>query len=172
MREKLRSTGGLTMVETLCAVVILILLCLMINTGIELTVKNYYALTSESETELLLVSLCDALADKLRYTVVTKEEGGSLSWSIGDVTVDDGKVKVNGEPLLPDGAYGDEGRYLAEPGDSSSGKIISYDEATNCFQIDLKVTVKPTAPGYGVYGSSISQSAKVSVRCLNPLRTE
>ncbi len=170
MREKLRSTGGLTMVETLCAVVILILLCLMINTGIELTVKNYYALTSESETELLLVSLCDALADKLRYTVVTKEEGGSLSWSIGDVTVDDGKVKVNGEPLLPDGAYGDEGRYLAEPGDS--GTIITYDPDTNCFQIDLKVTVKPTAPGYGVYGSSISQSAKVSVRCLNPLRTE
>lgn len=72
MRKKLKDTGGLTMVEMLCTVVILILLILMMNTGMHMAVRNYYYLTSESETELLLSSLTDTLADKLRYAVVTK----------------------------------------------------------------------------------------------------
>ena len=73
MRKKLKDTSGLTMVEMLCAVLILILLVLMINTGIHMAIRNYYSLTSESETDLLLSSLTDSLADKLRYAVVTKE---------------------------------------------------------------------------------------------------
>ena len=74
MRKKLKDADGLTMIEMLCAVVILVLLVLMMNTGMHMAVRNYYSLTSESETELLLNSLTDTLADKLRYAVVTKTE--------------------------------------------------------------------------------------------------
>ena len=38
MRKKLKDSGGLTMVETLCAVVILVLLCLMLNSGLSMAV--------------------------------------------------------------------------------------------------------------------------------------
>ena len=73
VRKKLKDIGGLTMVEMLCAVIILVLLVLMMNTGMHMAVRNYYSLTSESETELLLSSLTDALADKLRYAVLMRE---------------------------------------------------------------------------------------------------
>ena len=99
MRKKLKDIGGLTMVEMLCAVVILILLVLMINTGIHMAIRNYYSLTSESETELLLSSLTDSLADKLRYAVVTKE---TVTAADGASPVDKYTLFMGGEKITLD----------------------------------------------------------------------
>lgn len=90
MRKKLRSAGGLTLVEMLCAVAILVLLCLMMNTGMQMAVKSYDRLTAESETKLLLGSLSDALIDKLRYAVVTDTD----TLSIGEVRLENGRIVV------------------------------------------------------------------------------
>ena len=69
MRKKLKSQRGLTLVETLCAVVILILLGLILNAGLQLSVRAYDDMTAETETELLLSTAADALADVLRFAV-------------------------------------------------------------------------------------------------------
>ena len=48
MRKKLRGEGGLTLVELLAAVVILILLGLLLNTGLQMAVRTYRAVTAQS----------------------------------------------------------------------------------------------------------------------------
>lgn len=161
MKKKLRSSGGLTLVEALCAVVVLILLSLLLNTGLQMAVKSYHDITAESEAQLLLSTLSDALGDKLRYTTVTVDESGAfVSASIGEVTVSGGKVLVGGNRLLPDGAYGN-GKYRVD--DADSAKDLGYDADGNCFTLDLKV--KETS-------GTISAEATLAVRCLNPPKKE
>lgn len=174
--RKIRDTGGLSMVEMLCVVVILVLLSLMMNSGMEMAIQNYHALTVESETELLLSSLTDALADRLRYAIVT-ENGASglapytLSFSeengmaidsgnaLTGVTLDgEGRLMLNGKLLLPDGAYGERG-YQVE---AVSGKpFVTYDPSANSFLISL--IVKDDRTG-------ILQETEQTVRCLSPRR--
>ena len=74
------SSRGLTLVETLCAVAILVLLGLLVNTGLNLAMRGYRELTAQSELELLGSTLTSALADELRYAreVETEAEGSVL----------------------------------------------------------------------------------------------
>lgn len=165
MRKKLKDSGGLTMVETLCAVVILVLLCLMLNSGLSMAVKAYYDITAESETQLLLSSLSDALTDKLRYCVVYTDEAGTYQGtSIGDVTAAGGRIVVKGpssgedKALLPEGAYG-KGRYKAEITEFTTG----ITGATPVFTI--KLNVKETS-------GNIGAETRLTIRCLNPVKEE
>lgn len=170
MRKKLRDSSGLTMVETLCAAAILVLLCLMMNTGIHMAVTNYRALTGEAEAQLLLSSLSDALADKLRYCVVTEKTDGSMENSIGVVTVADGTtpagvpagiVLVDGKRLLPEGAYGLEGRYQVTDASVTEPSYVAGVKPV----FTVKLEVKDTQ-------TSLSKEASLTVRCLNPVKKE
>ena len=67
MREKLNSCAGFSLVEMLCAVAVLMLLCVMLNSGLSAAMKTYFGLTAEAETQLLLNSLTNAIAGELRY---------------------------------------------------------------------------------------------------------
>ena len=67
MTRKWKDSRGLTLVETLCAVAILVLLGLLVNTGLNLAMRGYRELTAQSELELLGSTLTSALADELRY---------------------------------------------------------------------------------------------------------
>lgn len=168
MRKKLRDSSGLTLVETLCAVLILVLLCLMLNSGLSMAVKSYCDITAESETQLLLSSLADALADKLRYCVVTeKSESGTTNYtnSIGVVEANSTthRVTVDGKELLPEGAYGEANasgnrRYQAETLMTSD-----YSGPVPIFTVTL--TVKDTQ-------TNISKETARTVRCLNPVKKE
>lgn len=184
MRKKLKDTGGLTFVELLCAVCILVLLVLMMSTCLNMAVNSYRSITAESEAELLVSSLSDALADKLRYCVVTvKADGSYKETSIGaieedadgniDVTavgITGGKVTVDGKRLLPDGVYGENEAYIetyeVEQATDSGGNVlplVKYDPDTNCFNVTF--TVKAAAAG-------VSKTAEFTVRCLNPVKKE
>ena len=66
MRRKLRAEKGVTLVEMLACAVILVLLGLMLNTGIQVAARSYHAITAKAETQLLLSTITDALADDLR----------------------------------------------------------------------------------------------------------
>lgn len=182
MKKKLKDSSGLTMVEMLCAVAILVLLCLMMNTGLNMALRTYRGLTAEAETELLLSSLSDALADKLRYCVVTVDASDNYkSCSIGEIKapdgkLPDGKLKVTVKNpadgtekdlnLLPDGAYGNpdgfyKGNYQVTA-DPASLKD-AYDGNTNSFGLTL--TVKDVNLG-------ITKTMGLTVRCLNPVKKE
>ena len=52
MKKKLKSSAGFSLVEMLCAVAVLMLLCVMLNSGLSAAMKTYYDLTAEAETPL------------------------------------------------------------------------------------------------------------------------
>ena len=188
MRKKLKDSGGLTMIEMLCATVILVLLCLMTGTGIQMALKNYHTLTAESETQLLLSSLTDALSDKLRYCVVytDKTTGAYKRCSIGEIDASSGKLIIKEtdatgdpveKPLLPEGAYGEligaERKYkvTAEAG-SFTPDITAKDpadpESPRTATFKIKLIVEETT---GSISSKTPEEGLV-IRCLNPVRKE
>lgn len=168
MIRKLKNSGGVSVVEMLCAVLLLTLLCLMVNTGIQMAVKSYRDVTAESETQLLLNSLADALSDKLRFAVVTVKGSESVC-SIGEIKVDaNGMVVVEEKNadgtaptqkhFLPEGAYGN-GRYKAETAD------VACTVTGNVATFTVTLAVKEAA-------GTIGAETELTVRCLNPVKTE
>lgn len=170
MRRKLAGQKGLTLVELLAAVVILILLGLILNAGMQMAVNSYRVMIAQSETELLLSTLADTLADDLRYAEDVVASGGKLvsyfsdsygentTLEINDIVNDPNKGKVyansGGKKLrvLPDGAYGLNGRYEVDVME------IGYD-ADRVFTLKLSVKEKD---------GDIRAETELSVRCLNP----
>lgn len=156
MKRKLADDRGLTLVESLCTVVILILLGLMLNTGLNLAVKTYHDVTAGSETQLLLSTAVAALSDELRYARSVQVDGDRLksynSTSYGDnvtITYDTGQIFVGGMRLLPAGAYRN-GLYEVTQLD------IKY--TAPYFTVSLKVAEA---------GGTISAETTVTVRCLD-----
>lgn len=164
MREKLRDERGLTLVEMLCAAVILIILGLMVNTGLQMAVRSYQSAAAQSELQLLLSSLSNALADDLRYAreeIVTGAGGTLVSYSSDSYGTntslgigDNGQVMAGTESgakrVLPSAAYGNGAYEVKEMG-------ITY-ESEGFFHIELKV---------GQAEGAISAKTDFTVRCLN-----
>lgn len=162
MKRKLRSERGLTLVEMLCAVAVLMLLALMLNTGLQMAMGSYRDLTAQSEAQMLLSTLSDALADDLRYArnVVAdadkklikydSDSYGSVPHGAGDfLKIDSGQVLANGKRVLPSGAYGN-GAYKVQQMD------VSYD--SGFFKVELKVEQA---------NGTVSAETEFTVRCLN-----
>ncbi len=167
MRRKLAGHEGLTLVELLAAVVILILLGLILNAGLQMAMTSYRAMIAQSETELLLSTLADILADDLRYAEDVAAREGMLdsyfSDSYGEGTrlrLENGKVYADGGGnsglrVLPDGAYGLNGRYEVD------AMEIGY--ADRVFTLKLSVKEKD---------GDIHAETELAVRCLNPEKKE
>ncbi len=167
MRRKLAGHEGLTLVELLAAVVILILLGLILNAGLQMAMTSYRAMIAQSETELLLSTLADILADDLRYAEDVAAREGMLdsyfSNSYGEGTrlrLENGKVYADGGGnsglrVLPDGAYGLNGRYEVD------AMEIGY--ADRVFTLKLSVKEKD---------GDIHAETELAVRCLNPEKKE
>lgn len=176
MARKWKDSRGFTLVETLCAVAILVMLGLLINTGLHLAMRSYRDLTAQSELELLAASLSDALADELRYAQRMKTgEGNTLAhyhserynMENTDATTvlgpkkKDGQLYANEYRILPSGAYGN-GAYIIpeENSEGQPGFQITYQNGL--FTVDL--TVKQAE-------GELSARARFTVRCLNPQTT-
>lgn len=176
MKKKLNSCAGFSLVEMLCAVAVLMLLTMMVNTGLSVAMKTYYALTAEAETQLLLNSLTNAIAGELRYAHETKTAGSSgalESYNGGRaLTLKDGQVYVDDKELLPkekDGKWGGaykNGEYQVKS--MTITPTIETDDENNptgCyFTLNLEVVCKNT-------GTS-AEAKDVVIRCLNPPKKE
>lgn len=182
MKKKLREEAGLTMVEMLAAVVILMLLSLMLGTGLQMALNSYQTVIAESEVDLLLSTAVNAIADDLRYardvdtledvTVDGKTVCSDFTYksdSFGDnirLVLNDskgGQIMANDMLFLSNGAYGNGG--------------ISYKEyiVTN-----MKVTHDENALGEIIFTiylrvettdgkiSAETPNGGVTVRCMNP----
>lgn len=174
MRRKWSETAGLTLVEMLCAVAILILLGLLLNTGLQMAVKSYRNITAASETQLLLSTAVDALTDELRYAqdaVQVGETAVFTSDSFGPGTSftcsGEGQlVTNNGGRLLPPGAYRRGAYEIVAPDGVTSAPSVSYDKDSWTFTIRLRVQ----ETGGGVCAETPAEG--VTVRCLNPPKEE
>ena len=174
MRKKLSSADGLTLVEMLCAVVVLILLGLILNAGFQMAVRSYRIIVAQSEAELLLSTAVNALSDDLRYARDVAVDGGGkldtyLSDSFGAGTtlkIDPatGHILANGKQLLPPGrtlagggaaggAYKGNAYKAVEPMD------ITYSEASGIFTVKLKIV--------WTEDEDVGAEAEFSVRSLN-----
>ena len=150
LRQKLKNSRGLTLVEMMAASAILILLALMLHTGLIMAQDSYNKMTSESESQLLLSTLTDLLAHELRYardvdTSVNYGRHTTLS-----LNAETKQLEASGRQMLSSGAYGN-GAYQIET------CSITYTEDTGLFHVQLKVA----GP------SSIANEAEFFVRCLN-----
>lgn len=166
MRKKLNSESGLTLVEMLAVVVILILLGLLLNTGLQMAMSTYRTIVAQSEVELLLSTAMDAISDDLRYARDVAEDGtDGFTYTSDSFGVDaalglnsDGQIvaMVGGEEkrLLSTGAYGLNGAYQVK------NIKISYTQPN--FTIELTVATKDGAI------SAQTPDGGVTVRCLNP----
>ncbi len=163
MRKKLKDSGGLTLVEMLCAVLILILLSLMLNTGLHMAVNSYQSITAESETQLLLCTLADAVSDELRYAhdITTGADGSLISYNGVSFTLSDSNQlyltdsEGGSKRLLPPGAYR-HGTYALPA--LPEIKYVQVSEENHYFSV--KLSVEDTQ-------SSISTDTELTVRCLN-----
>lgn len=167
MRRKQRDERGFTLVEMLCAALILVLLALVMGTGLRLALRGYREVTAESETQLLLSTALGALADDLRYArdVTAKADAAgpvldtyrSDSYGQGAALELDGanQLLAGGKRVLPPGAYGN-GAYEVK-----NLRVLCAKEG---FIIHLAVgeangSVTAGTPEEGVF-----------VRCLNPYK--
>ena len=93
--KKLRGSRGVTLTETLCTVLIVLLISAMLAVGVRFAVRTYRESMELSETELLCSTLTAAISDKLRYSgevgqnmfiqgVGTTDSGGGGSFAISD----------------------------------------------------------------------------------------
>ena len=157
MRKKLSRSEGLTLVEMLAAVVILVLLGLILNAGLHMALNSYRTMCAQSETELLLSTLLNTLADDLRYASDVEPVGDVVRYtsdSYGletELTLQDGQLRANGKRVLPDGAYG-KGRYIID--------TLTVEFAAPAFNIEIRVKEKE---------GDISAAGELTVRCLNPV---
>lgn len=172
MRRKRESCQGFTLVEMLAAAVILILLGLMLNTGIQMAMRTYRSLVAHSELELLVSTAVDALADDLRYAQNVSGTDENFSYTSDSFGADTrfsidsnedspswGQILANGKRVLSTGAYGLERAYQVE--DLSVVPAVDGTSGEITFTIKLTVTTRD--------GSiSVSTPAEgVNVRCLN-----
>lgn len=171
MKKKLKDSAGFSLVEMLCAVAVLILLCMMLNSGLSMAMKAYFDITAESETQLLLNSLTNAIAGELRYA---HEVSGTDEPVYNDgrrLVITDGQVYVNDTELLPKekddkgGAYHGK-KYKVVRLSDGGGEIPLVRYEDGCFTVNFKV---------------ISEDGRISaetpedglmIRCLNPPKEE
>lgn len=175
MTRKWKDGRGFSLVEMLCATVILVLLGLLINTGLNLAVKSYRNITAQEELELLVSNLSSVLADDLRYAkkvhvvdLTSKELSryhseryNSPQQQYTRLSVKDGQLYANNYRVLPSGSYGNGAYILADdPAGGDPGFRITYENGL--FTVHLRAQQA---------GGGLSVSKKFTVRCLNPNTT-
>lgn len=151
IKKKLGKQRGTTLVELLAAVAVMILFSLMINTGLNMALKSYHTMISESETQLLLSTAADSVANELRYARDVVTEDGIVRDYTSDtfgyytsIAVDDNgqlTVEVAGlpQPFLANGVYGEGGRYQVALEDGAGNEGIAFDKATSVFTFRIKI---------------------------------
>lgn len=122
--SRLKSSRGMTFMELLCAVLILMMSTALVLVGVNLALTTYRANMEASEAQVLYSTLTTVISDKLRYcgTVETAEDGtitqifaqgiGTGSGEAFQLT-EDGKVMLGGKShaglrCLPTGPYSEQ----------------------------------------------------------------
>ena len=144
-----KSRGGFTLVEMLCAIVVLILVSMLMVTGVRLGVDSYAKSVSYSEAQVLCSTLKTTVSDELRYSgsvlldaddKVTPKGFFSQTYTNqsnpnqfpGFSQDENGRVLLGGNKLLPNKSY--------PYGLKASVTLESYDKTTRVFHVKITVT--------------------------------
>lgn len=137
--KKLCAKRGVTLIETLAAVAVLSLLSMILGTGLLMAQKSYTKITEKSETQLLLSTATNVLANELRYAKDVETDGNlvktytSITYGQGTaILLKEGMLFANEKSMLSTGAYGN-GRY------EISQLEITYDDTEGIFHVFMEV---------------------------------
>ena len=75
---KLKDKSGLTLVEMLCCVVVMLLVSIGMVNGVSLAVRNYESSLMSSESQVLCSTLTNLVSDELRYS-------GAVDWEANPI---------------------------------------------------------------------------------------
>ncbi len=75
---KLKNKSGLTLVEMLCCVVVMLLVSIGMVNGVSLAVRNYESSLMSSESQVLCSTLTNLVSDELRYS-------GAVNWEAAPI---------------------------------------------------------------------------------------
>lgn len=75
---KLKNKSGLTLVEMLCCVVVMLLVSIGMVNGVSLAVRNYESSLMSSESQVLCSTLTNLVSDELRYS-------GPVEWEANPI---------------------------------------------------------------------------------------
>ena len=112
--NKLRDQKGLTMVELLVTVVIVLLFSGLVAVGADAGVRSFRTSMADAQAQELCSTLTTALSDKLRYCTVENDKKRIFFQDVGyvDGTVDsvfsvndDGQLELGGKRFLGKAAY-------------------------------------------------------------------
>lgn len=145
--KKLRGSRGVTLTETLCTVLIVLLISAMLAVGVRFAVRTYRESMELSETELLCSTLTAAISDKLRYSgevgqifiqgVGTTDSGGG-SFAISDdgevviQTTDSEEFRLLGSASYPQG-------LRVRTTSTGETDFISYSAETGIFTVSFAI---------------------------------
>ena len=134
---KQKRIAGMTLVELLCALAVVLLVSAGMVLGVSLAVRSYERSVAGSEAQVLCSTLETIVSDELRYagTLEYDESGkvvGFFSQNHPDAnlqhsrftTDDEGRVLLGGQKLLPNNAYPHGLRASVELKDYNEGKRI------------------------------------------------
>lgn len=136
--NKLRDQKGLTMVELLVTVVIVLLFSGLVAVGADAGVRSFRTSMADAQAQELCSTLTTALSDKLRYCTVENDKNRIFFQDVGyvDGTVDS-VFSVNGDGQLEL----DKKRFLGKAAYPQGLKINSFSIsfADNTFTVSFQI---------------------------------
>ena len=138
--SNLRTQSGFTLVEMLCAIIVLLLISGLMAVGVQLATNTYAKEVSYSEAQVLCATLRTNVSDELRYSgTTTVSDTGEISFfsqnygeGVSFSTNEDGHVLLGENKLLSDKAY----PYATK----AYVNVTSYDATTRIFKVSVEVT--------------------------------
>lgn len=164
MKEKLRSSGGMTLTELLVALAIVALIGMSLTLGVGNAAKIYRDATRVFEAETLCGTILTYLEDEFRFSrnIQVKTVAGAEPEVVFDsqvfgkdvkVLVEDGKVKIKGESsefdLLSNKAY-------------TSGLKVNKDESKISYDKDTGLVTIKIAVGSDDTGAYVNHTVTVA----------
>ena len=136
-----RNSQGMTLVETLMALMVASLVALCVAAGVGAAANCYRDSVAVSESQLLSSTLSEIIVNELRYARDYQSDGSFTSDSYGfGVSFDDndeGQITLGGYPLLPAAAYSTKG--------SQQAKTAKIQVQLNNGVFDVKLTIMGAA---------------------------
>lgn len=150
MKRTKRASGGFTLVEMLCTIVILLLMSGLMATGIRLGVTTLRRSVMMSESQVLCSTLRSIVNDELRFSGTTSTDGETISFfsqnygeGVSFSTDENGQVTLGGNKVLTARSY--------PYGIRAYVTIKSYDPDSRVFTATVLVTTQD--------GSTLAQTS-------------
>ena len=132
---------GMSIIEKLSAIIVLILVTAVLVTGVRLGVKAYSKSVSMSEAQILCTTLTTVVSDELRYTgtIYLDSKGNLTEFFIhnkgkGAFGQDEnGHVTIGGQPVLSESSY---------PYGLKAEVAVAMDTTQKIFNVDVTVKSK------------------------------